>query len=67
MLALTLALGSIVGSSNVPTPRRTAGVVIAGSYVVMVVFAFAWFWPVWTDQLITHQEWLRRIWFTRWI
>lgn len=67
VLGLTLALGSIVGSSNVPTPRRTAGVVIAGSYVVMTVFAFAWFWPVWTDQLITHQEWLRRIWFTRWI
>lgn len=67
VLALTLALGSIVGSSNVPTPRRTAGVVIAGSYVVMTVFAFAWFWPVWTDQLITHEEWLRRIWFTRWI
>jgi len=41
--------------------------VIAGSYVVMTVFAFAWFWPVWTDQLITHEEWLRRIWFTRWI
>jgi dolichyl-phosphate-mannose--protein O-mannosyl transferase len=67
VLGLTLALGSIVGSSNVPTPRRTAGVVIAGSYVVMTVFAFAWFWPVWTDQLITHEEWLRRIWFTRWI
>ena len=67
VLGLTMALGSIVGSSNVPTPRRTAGVVISGSYVVMAVFAFAWFWPVWTDQLITHQEWLRRIWFTRWI
>ncbi|WP_243395147.1 dolichyl-phosphate-mannose--protein mannosyltransferase [Nocardioides currus] len=67
VLGLTLALGSIIGSSNVPTPRRTAGVVIAGSYVVMTVFAFAWFWPVWTDQLITHEEWMRRIWFTRWI
>ncbi len=67
VLALTLALGSIVGSSNVPTPRRTAGVVVAGSYVVLTVIAFAWFWPVWTDQLLTHDEWLRRIWFTRWI
>lgn len=67
VLGLTLALGSIVGSSNALTPRRTAGVVIAGSYVVMTVFAFAWFWPVWTDQLITHDEWLQRIWFTRWI
>lgn len=67
VLGLTLALGSIVGSSNVPSPRRTTGVVIAGSYVVLTVVAFAWFWPVWTDQLMTHTEWLRRIWFTRWI
>ncbi len=67
VLGLTLALGSIVGSSNSPTTRRTAGVVIAGSYVVLTVLAFAWFWPVWTDQLITHSEWLQRVWFTRWI
>ncbi|QIK74390.1 dolichyl-phosphate-mannose--protein mannosyltransferase [Nocardioides piscis] len=67
VLALTLALGSLVGSSNVPSSRRTAGVVVAGSYFVLCVLAFAWFWPVWTDQLITHDEWLRRIWFTRWI
>ncbi len=67
VLALTLALGGIVGPSNAPSQRRTTGVVIAGSYVVLTVVAFAWFWPVWTDQLITHSEWLRRIWFTRWI
>ncbi len=36
VLALTLALGSIVGRSDVPSPRRTAGVVVAGSYVVLV-------------------------------
>ena len=67
VLALTLALGSIVGRSDVPSPRRTAGVVVAGSYVVLVLLAFAWFWPIWTDQLITHSEWLDRMWFTRWI
>jgi dolichyl-phosphate-mannose-protein mannosyltransferase len=67
VLALTLALGSMVGPTDVVSPRRTTGVVIAGSYVVLVVLAFAWFWPVWTDQLITHSEWLQRIWFTRWI
>ena len=67
VLGLTLGLGSLVGSSNVPTSRRTTGVVIAGSFVVASVLAFAWFWPVWTDQLITHEEWLRRMWFQRWI
>ena len=67
VLALTLALGTLVGRSDEPSPRRTAGVVVAGSYVVLVLLAFAWFWPIWTDQLITHSEWLDRVWFTRWI
>jgi dolichyl-phosphate-mannose-protein mannosyltransferase len=67
VLATSLALGTLVGRSDGPSPRRTAGVVVAGSYVVLVLLAFAWFWPIWTDQLITHAEWLDRVWFTRWI
>jgi dolichyl-phosphate-mannose--protein O-mannosyl transferase len=67
VLALTLTIGKLIGSSRAPTPRRTAGVVVAGSFVVLVVLNFAWFWPIWTDQLLTHSEWLDRIWFKRWI
>jgi dolichyl-phosphate-mannose--protein O-mannosyl transferase len=67
VLATTLALGRVVGPSVVPGPRRTVGVVAAGSYVVLALVAFAWFWPVWTDGLLTHREWLDRIWFSRWI
>jgi dolichyl-phosphate-mannose--protein O-mannosyl transferase len=67
VLAITLALGHLVGRSRVPTPRRTAGVVVAGSFVVLVLVNFAWFWPIYTDGLLTHAEWLNRIWFDRWI
>jgi dolichyl-phosphate-mannose-protein mannosyltransferase len=67
VLALTLAMGWMIGSSDTPTPRRTAGVVAAGFVLVLVVVTFAWFWPIWTDQLITHEEWTRRIWFSDWI
>jgi len=67
VLALTLTLGRILGSSTDPTPRRTVGVVVAGSYVVLVLLNFAWFWPIYTDALLTHAEWLQRIWFSRWI
>ena len=67
VLALTLAMGKLIGTSGVPTPRRTAGVVIAGSFFLLVLLNFAWFWPVYTDQLLTHSEWLDRIWFSRWI
>ena len=25
--------------------------------MVLAMLAFAWFWPIWTDQLITNREW----------
>ena len=50
-----------------PSPRRTVGVIVAGSFVVLAMLTFAWFWPMWTDQLITRSEWLDRMWFHRWI
>ncbi len=67
IIALTLTLGRIIGPDRRPTPRRTAGVVVVGSFLVLVVLNAAWFWPIWTDQLLTHGEWLDRIWFRRWI
>ncbi len=67
VLALTLTLGKLIGRSRYPTPRRTAGVVAAGSFVVVVLLNFAWFYPIYTDGLLTHSEWLDRIWFKRWI
>ena len=47
--------------------RRTVGVGIAGAFVCLVLVNFAWFWPVYTYQLLTHSAWLDRIWFPRWI
>jgi dolichyl-phosphate-mannose--protein O-mannosyl transferase len=67
VLAVTLVIGKLLGPSSEPTPRRTVGVVAAGSYVVLVLLNFAWFWPIYTDALLTHAQWLQRIWFSRWI
>ncbi|GAA1933829.1 dolichyl-phosphate-mannose--protein mannosyltransferase [Nocardioides hwasunensis] len=67
VLSIALAMGHLIGTSDVPTPRRTFGVVVAGSYTVLALVAFAWFWPIWTDVLLTKSEWDARIWFRRWI
>lgn len=66
VLGCVLVIGRMMGSGG-PGRRRTVGVIVGGSFLVLVLLAFAWFWPVWTDQLITKQEWLQRIWFKRWI
>jgi dolichyl-phosphate-mannose-protein mannosyltransferase len=67
VLSTVLVMGHLIGTSDVPTPRRTFGVVVAGSYTVLALIAFAWFWPIWTDVLLTRSEWQSRIWFQRWI
>ncbi|WP_447643519.1 hypothetical protein [Nocardioides zeae] len=67
VIALTLAMGQLIGRSRVPTPRRTVGVVVAGAVVVLVIVNFAWFYPIYTAELLTRGEWLDRIWFDRWI
>ncbi len=67
VLGLTLTLGRILGAETVPSGRRTAGVIVVGSYVVLTVIAFVFYWPIWTDVLITYDEWIQRMWFKRWI
>jgi dolichyl-phosphate-mannose--protein O-mannosyl transferase len=67
VLACTLVIGKLIGPSRAPTPRRTVGVIVSGSFFVLVLLNFAWFWPIWTDGLLTHDEWIGRIWFERWI
>lgn len=67
IIALTLALGRLVGTDREPTPRRTVGVVLAGTVVVLTVVNFAWFYPILTGEMLTRGEWLDRIWFDRWI
>jgi dolichyl-phosphate-mannose-protein mannosyltransferase len=41
--------------------------VVAGSWFLLVVVNFAWFWPIWTNELLTHREWLNRVWFSKWL
>ncbi|HET6625673.1 MAG TPA: phospholipid carrier-dependent glycosyltransferase [Nocardioidaceae bacterium] len=67
VIAVTLLLGRLVGGRRATDRRRMWGTAFAGAFVVLVLVNFAWFWPVYTDQLITTPEWLDRIWFRIWI
>jgi len=67
VLSLTLSLGMVMGRDPAPGRRRTVGVALAGTVVVAAAVAFAWFWPIWTDQLVTRDEWASRMWFSNWI
>jgi dolichyl-phosphate-mannose-protein mannosyltransferase len=65
--AIVLLLGHLMGGRDASAQRRMWGTAFAGAFVVLVVLNFAWFWPVYTGELITTRDWLDRIWFSRWI
>ncbi|MEV5001555.1 dolichyl-phosphate-mannose--protein mannosyltransferase [Nocardioides sp. LML1-1-1.1] len=67
IIAITLAIGTLIGPSRQPSTRRTTGVVVGGAFFILVAMNFAWFWPIWTNQLLTKGEWLNRVIFNRWI
>jgi dolichyl-phosphate-mannose--protein O-mannosyl transferase len=67
ILGAVMLLGEILGRAPAGSPRRTVGAVVAGSIVIAVIVNFAWFWPVYTDGLLTQSEWVQRIWFHIWI
>ena len=67
VVAVTLLLGRLLGDQEASPQRRMWGAVVGGTYVALVIANFAWFWPIYTDELITTPEWLQRIWFRSWI
>jgi dolichyl-phosphate-mannose-protein mannosyltransferase len=67
VLALTLGIGRLIGPEHAPARRRLWGAVVAGSLVAVIVANFAWFWPIYTHELLTTPDWLDRIWLKRWI
>lgn len=67
ILGVVLVLGRILGPADASPGRRRTGAVVVGGYLLVVIALFAWFWPIWTDELLTTAEWLQRIWFKTWI
>jgi dolichyl-phosphate-mannose--protein O-mannosyl transferase len=67
VIAVTLSLGTMIGGPRASYRRRTWGTALAGAFLVLVVLNFAWFWPIYTGELITTPDWLDRIWFKQWI
>ncbi|WP_369410005.1 dolichyl-phosphate-mannose--protein mannosyltransferase [Kribbella steppae] len=71
VMALALVLGKILGPARTAlgqaTPRRLIGSAVVGAFVVLVVLNFAYIWPILTDEVLPHPDWLNRMWFKSWI
>jgi dolichyl-phosphate-mannose--protein O-mannosyl transferase len=74
ILATVFVLGALMTSPAgrvdpaVAANRRMVGAIVAGGYVVLVALCFAYFYPVYTGQILTYAEWSARMWLgNRWI
>jgi dolichyl-phosphate-mannose-protein mannosyltransferase len=70
-MAVAMVAGVVLGpaqhDADGPAARRVTGAAAIVVLLAAVITCFAFFWPIWTHELITHEQWLRRIWFDAWI
>ncbi len=66
VMAVALCLGKLMGGARTGD-RRMIGVVLTGAFVALVAADFAYLYPVLTDQVLPHPQWLARMWFRSWI
>jgi hypothetical protein len=64
-IGLAMALGILLGPAR-PGVRRQTGAVLVGTLVALSVLNFAFMYPLYTGQLLTHRQWLWRIWLPGW-
>jgi dolichyl-phosphate-mannose-protein mannosyltransferase len=67
VLAVTYVLGLGIGGPVASPRRRRIGLLAAGAFVVTHVALFAFFYPVYTAQVIPVSQWQLRMWFPSWI
>jgi dolichyl-phosphate-mannose--protein O-mannosyl transferase len=67
VMALTFALGTILGRRTASPTRRTWGAASVGGYLLLVIANTAWIWPLLVGTVLSQDDWLRRMWFRGWI
>lgn len=66
VLIVTFCLGLLLGRSDASPARRRWGTAIVCAYVAAAVLLFAWYYPVYTAEVIPRQDWRMRMWFDFW-
>jgi dolichyl-phosphate-mannose--protein O-mannosyl transferase len=67
VLAVTLALGMVLGPARAAPDRRIAGGMLAGTYMLIVALTFWYFYPIFTGEVIPYEEWHVRMWLDTWV
>jgi dolichyl-phosphate-mannose--protein O-mannosyl transferase len=66
VLAITLALGEILGRARSGLERRNTGLLVVALYVGLVVANFVWLWPILVGDSISPGHWQAELWLPSW-
>jgi dolichyl-phosphate-mannose--protein O-mannosyl transferase len=67
VLAVVFVLGLVLGRRGASPRRQRIGLVLVGGYLLLTLAIFAYFWPIYTAQVIPQPAWSNRMWFPSWI
>ncbi|WP_328498457.1 phospholipid carrier-dependent glycosyltransferase [Streptomyces sp. NBC_00414] len=66
-LAVAMAAGALLGPPGTRGRRRALGTVTAGALVLLIVWNFIYFFPIYTGATVPYADWRSRMWFDTWI
>jgi dolichyl-phosphate-mannose-protein mannosyltransferase len=67
ILSATMGIGAILGRADAEPNRRAWGAAVAGTLVIGIVGMFIFFYPIYTDTVISYAQWSNRMWLQSWI
>ncbi|QTE31589.1 dolichyl-phosphate-mannose--protein mannosyltransferase [Pengzhenrongella sicca] len=67
VLVLTYALGRVLGTPADDPVRRRRGALWVGGFLGLVVLVSAFFYPIWTAQVVPYTFWHLHMWLASWV
>ncbi|WP_435858075.1 dolichyl-phosphate-mannose--protein mannosyltransferase [Streptomyces umbrinus] len=66
-LAVAMSVGAMLGPPGSSERRRAVGAMSAGVLVLLIVWNFIYFFPIYTGATIPYPDWHSRMWLDTWI
>ncbi|MFJ3306344.1 dolichyl-phosphate-mannose--protein mannosyltransferase [Streptomyces sp. NPDC086549] len=66
-LAVTMMVGALLGPPGSSRTRRTRGAMAGGTLVLLIIWNFIYFFPLYTGMTIPYSSWHARMWLDSWI
>lgn len=67
VLTVVFVLGLVLGPKDASETRRHVGIVLVGAYCLATLMLFAFYWPIYTAQVIPYDHWRYRMWLPSWV